>query len=291
MKHTTPAWFSIILALGLMLLLSFTGLYLIEYIVPFARSVKGVENASQAFFESYSGIETSLYDIYSWDIWDEFTKVSATDSDHNYTVEANGNLLPPVWKWLSPNDHNWSTLSQNEPIQLLVGRGRLITGNNRIRMDYRVPNIDGWTQEVLKIWDGIDDIILWQLSSSQEVLFTESGSLINESQINSPSRLNLWPQRGTKWDGSSERIRDFYNSNCSGSTDECVLKVTLIRDLVSSDDSILPYLEYQLRFSEPVPTRFARISSIGKSYGFSKKLELAVPQETTNAAFDFTIFQ
>jgi hypothetical protein len=37
-----------------MLVLSFTGLYLLEYMIPFSRNIKGIENASQAFYESYA---------------------------------------------------------------------------------------------------------------------------------------------------------------------------------------------------------------------------------------------
>jgi len=49
--------------MGLTLLLSFTGLYLLEYIVPFSRNIKDVENASQAFYEGYAGVEDALYTI------------------------------------------------------------------------------------------------------------------------------------------------------------------------------------------------------------------------------------
>ncbi len=65
MQYKNTSAFSIVLALGLMLLLSFTGLYLLEYIVPFSRNVKGVENASKAFYQSYAALEEAILQTYS----------------------------------------------------------------------------------------------------------------------------------------------------------------------------------------------------------------------------------
>jgi len=54
---------------------------------------------------------------------------------------------------------------------------------------------------------------------------------------------------------------------------------------------VFPYLEYQVQTSNAIPLQLPVVVSEGKSSGFSKRLEAAIPQETTNAAFDFTIFQ
>lgn len=63
MKNTaSPQAFSIVFALGITLLLCFMGLYLLEYMVPYSRNVKGIEFASQAFYESYAGVEDAMYD-------------------------------------------------------------------------------------------------------------------------------------------------------------------------------------------------------------------------------------
>ena len=296
----TQEWFSIFLALTLMLLLSFTGLYVIEHMIPFSRNVKGVENASQAFFESYAGIEEAFYDIHSGNIGDEFQDSLdvSQSNDFSFIVEATGSLLPPQGMWQSNLDLNWNTLSIWKPVQLLIWKGRLNSPlvNNRIRLLRRVPNFDGaWgvsDNDVLNTLDGDNEMILWQLSSGDETLFTRSWSLITESDINSSNQTNLWTQWGTRLDGvTDERFRDFYAGNCSALWEECVLKITLIQDIVSTDNRKLPFLEYQIRTTADIPTRFAHVESFGQSSGFGKKLESAVPQETTNSAFDFTIFQ
>jgi hypothetical protein len=55
----------------------------------------------------------------------------------------------------------------------------------------------------------------------------------------------------------------------------------------------IPYLEYKIKLNDTykIPLRYSRIKSYGKSYGFQKHLEVKVPQQTTNEAFDFTVFQ
>lgn len=283
-----------------MLLLSFTGLYVIEHMIPFSRNVKGIENASQAFFESYAGIEEAFYDIYTGDIGDEFQDdLDITQSnDFSYTVTATGSRLPPIGMWQSSLDSNWNTLSEWNTVQLLIWEGRLNSPlvNNRIRLLRRVPDFDGvsWVtdKDILNTLDGDDEIILWQLSSEDDTLITRSWSLITESDVNSSGQTNLWMQWGTKLDGVSDEIfRDFYTSNCSGVWDECVLKILLIRDIFSTDNRELPFLEYQIRTTANIPTRFSHIGSFGQSSWFGKRLESSIPQETTNSAFDFTIFQ
>ena len=69
--------------------------------------------------------------------------------------------------------------------------------------------------------------------------------------------------------------------------------MSVINDLVlSSSAAKIPYLEYQITtFPSSVPDRYTRIESYGKSYGFQKKLDVRVPQQTVNQAFDFTVFQ
>jgi hypothetical protein len=46
-----------------------------------------------------------------------------------------------------------------------------------------------------------------------------------------------------------------------------------------------------MNFNTQVPTKFFRIKSIWKSYWFKKILNIKIPQNTTNQAFDFAVFQ
>lgn len=303
MKHQNTLWFSIILAMWLMLVLSFTGLYLIEYMIPFSRSIKGVENASQAFYEGYAWVENSLLSIYSGDIWDDYSDDFIWNQDFAYTVTASWSIIPFDWKWNSEYDSNWNKISQNIPISIFLGKNRLHTWwSDRIRFSLRVPDFDGdGNSENLKTSDGDDDIILWQLSSTTDSISSRSGSLITESDINLDIiETSLWSStslsEGITLDGTDRSFQWFYNNNsseCDDVNNECVLKISIINPLISDNlwSSTIPYLEYQIHTDTVIPLSQSYVTSEGKSYGFTKKLELVIPQQSTSSAFDFTVLQ
>ncbi len=285
-------WFSIVLALGLVLLLSFTWLYLLEYMIPFSRNIKWVENASKAFYESYAWIEDALYAVSQNEIW---YSTWSTFLWFEYTLSWTGNLIPRPGTGNSQYSSNWNKISEEEPIQLLVWKNRLnFGGANRIRLSLRVPNGAN-----LKLPPD-DDIIFWQLSSEISSISSRSWSLLKESDINAGlSEEWLWStsslSEGVLVDNTNRSFQWFYNNNsspCTNSNNECVLKISIINPLVSdTNNTIVPYLEYKIHTDTPIPLRFAQIESKGKSFGFAKTLKVAIPQQTTNSAFDFTIFQ
>lgn len=303
MKYQQTSWFSIVLAMWLMLILSFTGLYLLEYMIPFSRNIKGIENASQAFYESYAWVEDSLLLIHSWSVGDDYSKVFSGDQDYQYSVTSSGTVTPTAWKWNSEYNQDWNKFSQDTPISLLVWKNRLSSWwSDRIRFSLRVPDFDNDSNpDNLKISDGIDDIVLWQLSSPSDSLSSRSWSLITESDINSNvDEVSFWNTVSlSEWvtlDGTDRTFQWFYNNNTSACTDintECVLKVSIINPLISSNagSSIIPYLEYQIHIDTTIPLTHSYISAQWKSYGFTKKLEVAVPVQSTSSAFDFTVLQ
>lgn len=302
-KNQNTSWFSIILAMWLVLILSFTGLYLLEYMVPFSRSIKGIENASQAYYESYSWVEDSLLSIYSGNIGIDYSKNFITVQDFEYTVVSSWLVIPVAWKWNSEYDNDWNQISQTKPISLLVWNDRLDGGgNNRIRLSLRVPDIDdNELPDNLNIVDGTDDIILWQLSSATDSISSRPGSLITEFDINiSLDEESLWAittlSEGVILDGTNRSFEWFYNSNssdCDDTNNECVLKISVINPLISSNagSSLIPYLEYQIHIDRVIPLAQSYITSQWKSYGFTKQLEVSVPQQSTSSAFDFTVLQ
>lgn len=97
MKHaSSPKAFSIVFALGITLLLCFMGLYLLEYMVPYSRNVKGIEFASQAFYESYAGVEDAMY-LHSQNTIGYQTGISLSPSiqeEYSYTIIGNGRFSP-----------------------------------------------------------------------------------------------------------------------------------------------------------------------------------------------------
>ena len=294
MKQYNTSWFSIVLALGLTLLLSFTGLYLLEYMVPFSRNIKGIENASKWFYQSYGWIEDALFHTLDGNIWDEYFDGYSGLEDFSYQVTASGTQLPPAGEGNSNFTSNRNKISQWDSIQLLIWADRLPnTGTDQLILRARIPDLDGDGNNT-ETFDTLpdDDIIFWQLSSSTDSL-SASWSLIDESDINANGLTNyrIWNKNGVKLDGTDEDFGPFYNTNCRG-VNECVLKISVIHPLIlSTNDTVIPYLEYRIDTSSSIPLRYAYIESNGKAYSFTKELKVAIPQQTTNSAFDFTVFQ
>lgn len=295
MRKKNTFWFSIIIAVALTFLLSFIGLFLLEYSIPFARNIKWVENASKSYFQAYAGIEESFYQFYTNEAGFERNKPLLSLLDYSYTIQGNGIRFPELWEWNSWVDINWNRISRDMPVQLFVGRGRLMT-NPFLRFWVRIPNFD--TNGIENLDTSIDDdIILWQLSSPNGWLFTRRWWLITESEINgSGVTRNIWTDNGAEqWDINSNTwisFSDFYATNCSRADDECILKISIIGDLLSSSwNNEYPYLEYFITSSSPLPVPIAQIQVEGKSFNYSRSFDIAVTQETTNAAFNFTIFQ
>lgn len=307
MKYNSQtSGFSIVLAMWLALLLSYIWLFLLDYMIPFSRNIKWIENASQAYYESYGWLEDALFTGATNPVW--FNVASASSQWYNYSITGSWNVIPVPGLGNSRYSSNkdWNKLSQNEPIQLVVWRGRLGSWwANRIRISLRVPDFDGDSiPDSLKTSDGDSEIILWQLTSATSSISTRDGEFITESDI------NLWITDGSLWtswvssywegvmtDGTDRTFQWFYNNNsspCADTNNECVLKISVINPLISaSNNSVIPFIEYQIETNSAlrIPLRYSQIESDGNSIGYNKKLNISVPQQTTNSAFDFTIFQ
>ena len=303
-QHKDTSWFSIVLAMWLVLILSFTGLFLLEYMIPFSRNIKWIENASQAFYESYSGVEEGILLIHSGSLWEDYTDSFTGVKDFKLDVTSSGSIIPIAWKWNSEFDSDWNRLSQDTPISLLVWRDDLDSGwNDRIRLSLRVPDFDrDGSPDNLNIADGTQDIILWQLSSDSSSISSRSGSLITESDINlwTINETSLWNiSTLSEWvmlDGTDQNFNWFYNNNstpCNDVNNDCVLKISVINPLISSNiwSNSIPYLEYQIHTDTVIPLAQSYVVSQWKSFWFTKTLEVSVQQQSTSSAFDFTVLQ
>jgi hypothetical protein len=91
-------------------------------------------------------------------------------------------------------------------------------------------------------------------------------------------------------DWSSQNFWEFYSNYC-GSSNRCILRFSIINPLKWKNANI-PYLEWKITSSPSLlPLRYSRIESTWKAYGFSRDLEIRVPQDTVPEALDFTVFQ
>lgn len=279
-------WFSIVIWMALMILIVLSAYVILAYIIPFMKSVKGVENTSGAYYQAYGWIEEALY----------FTKHRATLTSETgglmlsnpwyaFQTFSSGTSIPQTWYGNSEYSTGHNIISQTEPIQLEIGNGSITTWN--ISFDFQVPAFTGGT---LTLSGTNTPMINWILASENNTLYA-SGTWVTADNINTSNAWQINDKSGITLLWGQQDFQTFYTNNC-WSNSGCILKMSVINDLVLlSSAAKIPYLEYQISFPSSVPDRYTRIESYGKSYGFQKKLDVRVPQQTVNQAFDFTVFQ
>ncbi len=307
--------FSIVLAIWLALLIWLLAIYIIDYMYPFSRNVKWIENSSKAYYLANSWIEEMVYFINKNNIWTESWQTMVTTSTwYSFELVANWRLLPPLGEGNSEFDDDWNTIKQWEPIQFnLSWKPESFNG---ARFVFRVPNLWWWIPT--KIKDITDmPIIVWQLSWSWQTLNAYSWSYIFADDIgdyeefdtitdwdiqnwSSYSTLKTIDLNNKEWktlSWSLENFSTFYDNNCRLITNKCTLNLFVANKLILNnlEETPIPYLEWKFALdstnTDLIPLRFARIDSSGKSYWFKKDLDAKIPQSTIIEAFTITVFQ
>lgn len=299
-------WFSILLAMWITLVTGMIAILILEFIIPFSRNIKWVENSSAAFYQSYSWIEEALWFMSQNDLWDEDSQDfnPANPQDTAYSVESLTSIIPPVWKGNSEYNPDWNRLDNNFPIQLAI------TDNNidfsDVDFTFRIPvELDSWDdiqwnddlQPYIINWiiTGISDN-LTPLNKSDDVSVALNGindQLIEKTEIWNPNISISW-REGRTLDDQRCTVTSFLRNTCPWVSwiYDVTLKMTLVDALKLDDGRFIPYLEYQINFwLDEVPWRYTQIETSGKSYGFKRSMEIKIPQTSTNQAFDFAVFQ
>jgi hypothetical protein len=295
-------WFSIIIVLWLVIMINIIAIWILDYVLPFSRDTKWIENSSKAYYQANSWIESILYEFKGKEAWYETWKtiVANIPVDYSYNSTSNWNKLPPAWKWNSEYRKNWNTISTWKPIQLQIWFGKLDFNSVDTRFSFRVPNLDntGSTVETLS-WSNTFPIINWQISTDNNTL-NATWSYIYATEIcwsdkifgncNIDFNSKQWVDLNDN-QSSQEQIWNFYNTNC-GVWSWCILKLSVVNKLeLDIGNVIIPYLEWKIRTDWDIPLRYSIIEAEWKSYWYKKTLDIKVSQETTSEAFDFTVFQ
>lgn len=293
MKKNTRG-FSIIIALWIVLIITLIAFYILEYIIPFSRNVKGIENATKSYYLALSWQENALFFIRENGIWVWDIKVLSWTSSSAYNIISTGTTLPRLWFWTSDFDKDWSKISPSESVQVFLPTG--INWSN-INIYFRVPYFSN-NLEMSSTWD----IVNWQLSSPSDILnagdWERFASWTICNSWDSCVSWNLFSWRS--WfnlDNTVITFTNFYESNCTNDYD-CVLKLSIINNLVAEKSSgiwpqiTIPYLEYKIDFNwQAIPTNIIQIEIWGLSYGFRKNFTLYYPLDSLIDAYDFTVFQ
>lgn len=298
-------WFSIVFAMWMALISTLVVIYLLEYMIPFSKNVKGIENSTAAYYNGISAVENALYFITQNTIWSESgTILPTTATGSSFQIYAKSTTLPSPWYGNSEFDTNRSRLSTWDPVQI-----SLPTAINwaSVKIFFRVPNFDNnaWTIDTIDASLNGVDLINWQLSSTWNTLNSQSGSRFDNSDICSSTNNGsstfcmttwntIWSISWLKLDNTSQTVSAFYAANCLVDY-ACTLKLSVINFLKWQTNSvpwkIIPYLEYKIVFPTNVPSNVVRINIKGKSYGFQKEFDIYSPRESLIEAYDFTVFQ
>lgn len=307
-------WFSLPLALWLVIVMVLLAYSILEYIIPFSRDIKGVENSSIAYYQANNWIEEWLYKVYirnkdttiaNVDEYWEDTFSAVIGSKYSTLSTSSWGNLPPIWEGNSFYNNNWGTISQWNPIQLYIWKDYLSTSIAAMDFTFRVPNIEDGTSLFLTgatVWN-LHPIINWQISSVNETLNASwsiiyavnvCGSVSDDTCSSNTEWYNPADWKDLEWvdlDLTPTSITTFYTNNCTW-TDACILKFSVINKLETPGGTSLPYLEYRITTgSNIIPLQYSTIEASWKSYWYRKDIEVKVAWNTVNEAFDFTIFQ
>jgi len=286
---------SLIIAIGITLVMALLAIFILDYMIPFWKNTKNIEQSVSAYYQADSAIEQALYSMSWTSLWAEIDKDILSTSPRDYWIDmiSSWTVLPPVWQWNSEFNSDYNRISIWDPIQIEIWNNSIDPAN--FKLYFRVPDLDwNWNNDETLSW-GILKIINWQLSSSNDVL-NASGSQITATQINWVLKSwdeifkSLWVnQDWLTLNDSSNTFAAFYTSNC-WTNSGCILKMSVINKLETSSESV-PYLEWKIYAWSSIPLRYRIIETTWKSYWFQKELRVKVPQQTLNEAFDFTVFQ
>lgn len=300
MKKNKQA-FSLLVAIWLVLITTLLAFTILEYMIPFWRNIKWVENSTKAYYLANSWIERWLY-FFSNRVWNQIRNDTsrvywASSTDYRFQTTSSWTIIPPPWRWNSDFDNNWNKIWIGDPIQLSIWYWT-ITNIDWLAISFRVPDInnDSINTNDLTTWS--THLINWQLLSWNNTLNSINTTTFIRSNINW-SFISLRTRQWVLLDWTAQTFEQFFSiNNCSVFDTECILKFSVINDLVSWS-STLPYLEWRVSFCNWLPImcpnnwilRYSIIDSQWKSSGFVRDLNVRVPQKTVSEAFDFTVFQ
>ena len=101
-------WFSIVFAMWMVIIISLTAFLILEYMIPFSRNIKWIENSSKSYYEANSWIEEALLFVNQNMVGSEsWTVLSSTSVWSSFNVNATWTTLPAPWTWNSSYDKDY----------------------------------------------------------------------------------------------------------------------------------------------------------------------------------------
>lgn len=273
--------------------------FLLERINDVAKNVKWIENSSISFYNALSWVEEWLYTLSKNDPWIEWTWWTTWDncvapnciSWTYFKSISRTNTIPMAWEWTSLYDKNWNTIWIADPLELVIPNN--VADWNNFKLYLRVPDFD---------WDWSSDTFSWSTSSSWALMWVlywswltvySSGSMIRNNELNNSisSPITFTSRTWVDLNWNNNTFANFYSANSANCwTNNCRIKLFLLNKLFSTNGQEIPYLEYQIVSTYPIPSQYTYIKADGYSYWYKKSIILRKQQSTTSEYFNFTVF-
>lgn len=302
---------ALIFAIVLVALFTSLALVFLEKLYPFAQNVSGIERANMAYYVMISSIEKSLETVEwkaPWKIRPQqfpLIPTPSTFTGYTVTVLTGSNVIPVSGYGNSEYDQNWNIISLGQPIQLVLPGG--IQWSN-VSIVFRIPdlNLDGNFDSNDGNLNTNSWYVNWILIGSGKALVPwDKDELILGSSLNMKWDISIAAKQGKAIrDNEVKRwFSEYYSDsspsglwNCNDSTNDflCTIKFSILRPLIDETPQWknIPYLEYQItNIGRNIPLQFMTLDAKGVVYGYARVRRILIPQITTNAAFDFAVFQ
>jgi type II secretory pathway pseudopilin PulG len=142
MKVSSSRGSALLVSILLMMILSVMMIFLLERILPYSRTVRGIENSAQASYSARSSTEEILTRLRA----DNPAGVKSAPTLTNTASGAGGNesrvldsdtIIPSPGYGNSEGDSQWNAIGPGRPVQLILGAnvGKL----NGLKIEFRVP--------------------------------------------------------------------------------------------------------------------------------------------------------
>lgn len=288
-------WTAIVVWMWLTMLILMTAYVVLDYIIPFSRSIVWSENSTNSYYQSIWAIEDALFKVKNRNslstsvVSNTLDDNSVSQIDYSYDVVWLWTTIPQPGKWNSDIDSDYNKIGWNYPLQLEIWNDVF---NTNTRFTFKVPDFD-WNGSSDVLWTSTSTgIISWSIVAEDDTLnadISDFNNIFIKDNIDGTAldiKSKIWMDLTWSW----KTFNSFYSSNCTAA--DCTLRLNVIWSLINTNNDLIPYLEYKIdTWNANFPLQYTTVTTSGKSKWFKTNLSAKVKQQTIAEWFDFTFYQ
>lgn len=287
-------WVSLIAWLVIILIITLASSVVFDMIIPFSKNTRGIEWSTNAYYLSYAWIEEALYD--KEDKWSDYAtwKDLSVNKKYAYETISTWSNFPLTWKWTKERP-NYNMISVNKPIYM-----NLSWAIDWSSVDFNFCALDPQDPYDEDSCSTLEDgeYINIMLNSQTWSYYSSSWALIDKDDIDGTVFSIENFEMDTYWKTFPTDFQDSYTNLWCHTTENCILKMSLIKYPTDNNGKIIPWIYYKITWfkdssSNPInlPSQYINIKSKWVSYDYERVLEFKYLQSRVSEIFDFTIFQ